>query len=278
MKKLSTLFSLLLFCSVLAFAQTRIVTGTVRDATGEAIPGVAIRLKGTNEGVSTNALGAFKINVPPGAVLTVRAIGFEAQELTVGDTQNLNITLKSSNTALTEVVVTALGVKREKRTLTYATQEVSGNALLDAKQDNLINAIAGKVAGVQITNSSGMPGSSSQILIRGNSSLFGDNTALIVIDGVPVDNGEAGNPGGPLGNGGTTNRGGDIDPNVIESINVLKGAAATALYGSAGSRGVVLITTKNGKSGNGKPVVTFSSSYSFENPILPKFRIYMPRG
>ncbi|MDB5133535.1 MAG: hypothetical protein JWP37_138 [Mucilaginibacter sp.] len=280
MNKKITLFLLLLICSVPAFAQTRIVTGTVRDATGDAIPGVAIRLKGTNEGVSTDAFGSFKISISANTILIASTIGYQTTEIPVGDAQNLNITLKSSNTALTEVVVTALGVKREKRTLTYATQEVSGAALVDAKQDNLINALAGKVAGVQITNSSGMPGSSSQILIRGNSTLFGDNTALIVIDGVPVDNGEAGNPGGSLGNGGTTNRGSDIDPNIIESINVLKGAAATALYGSAGSRGVVLITTKNGagKGENGKPTVSFSSSYSFENPILPKFQNEYAQG
>jgi TonB-linked SusC/RagA family outer membrane protein len=278
MKKTFTLFLLTLLCTGLAFAQTRIITGTIKDATGDQIPGVAVRLKGTNEGVSTNAAGFYKISVTPNAILAISAVGYEKQEVAVGNGSTLDITLKSSNTALTEVVVTALGVKREKRTLTYASQEVSGAALIDAKQDNLINALAGKVAGVQITNSSGMPGSSSQILIRGNSSLFGDNTALLVIDGVPVDNSEAGNPGGPLGNGGTTNRGGDIDPNIIESINVLKGAAATALYGSAGSRGVVLITTKNGHSGNGKPVINFSSSYSFENPILPKFQDQYAQG
>lgn len=280
MRKTFTLFLLMLLCTGLAFAQNKIITGTVRDATGDQIPGVAIRLKGTNEGVSTNAEGFYKISVTPNAILTISAVGYEKQEVAVGNGSTLNITLKSSNTALTEVVVTALGVKREKRTLTYATQQVSGAALVDAKQDNLINALAGKVAGVQITNSSGMPGSSAQVLIRGNSSLFGDNTALLVIDGVPVDNTEAGNPGGPLGNGGTTNRGGDIDPNIIESINVLKGAAATALYGSAGSRGVILITTKNGASrnGTGKPTVTFSSSYSFENPILPKFQDEYAQG
>jgi len=262
----------------MAFAQTRVITGTVRDSDGDAIQGVAIRLKGTNVGVTTNGLGTFKINVQANAILIVSGIGYEKQEVTVGDVQNVSITLKSLNKELSEVVVTALGVKREKRTLTYATQEVSGAALVDAKQDNLINAIAGKVAGVQITNSSGMPGSSAQILIRGNSTLFGDNTALIVIDGVPIDNGEAGNPFGSLGAGGTTNRGGDIDPNIIESINVLKGAAATALYGSAGSRGVVLITTKNGAGKNGKPTVTFSTSYSFDNAILPKFQDQYAQG
>ncbi len=278
MRKFFTWFLLLLSCSTIAFAQTHEISGTVKDETGDPVIGVTVRLKGTNIGVATNLVGYFKINVPANATLTINALGYESKEVNVSEGQVFSIILKSSNTALTEVVVTALGVKREKRTLTYATQEVSGAALVDAKQDNLVNALAGKVAGVQITNSSGMPGSSAQVLIRGNSTLFGDNTALIVIDGVPVDNSEAGNPGGPLGNGGTTNRGGDIDPNIIETINVLKGAAATALYGSAGSRGVVLITTKNGAGKNGKPVITFSSSYSFDSPILPKFQDEYAQG
>ena len=173
-------------------------------------------------------------------------------------------------------MVTALGIKRDKRTLTYATQEVKGSALVDAKQDNIVNALAGKVAGVQINNSSGMPGSSSRIVIRGNSSLTGDNEALFVIDGIPMDNSEAGNPDGSLGAGGTTNRGADIDPNIIESITVLKGTAATALYGSAAARGAIIITTKAGKSG--KPTVSFSSSYSFENAMLPKFQDKYAQG
>ncbi|MGZ3764845.1 MAG: SusC/RagA family TonB-linked outer membrane protein [Mucilaginibacter sp.] len=280
MKKiLLTCICFLLFITQV-FAQVRQVSGTVKDENGATIPGITVKIKGTTQAVSTDGSGFFKITVPDNAILVVGGIGFETKEVVVGTSTNLSISLKSSNTALTEVVVTALGVKRDKRTLTYATQQVSGTALVDAKQDNLINAIAGKVAGVQITNSSGMPGSSSQIVIRGNSTLFGDNTALIVIDGVPVDNGEAGNPFGSLGAGGTTNRGGDIDPNIIESISVLKGSAATALYGSAGSRGVVLITTKNGASRNGdsKPVVTFSSSYSFDNPILPKFQDQYAQG
>jgi len=280
MIKFSNLFFLLFFCSAIAFAQTREIRGTVKDEAGDPIVGVGIRLKGTDLGVSTDISGSFKINVPPNGVLIIRAIGYEGKEVAVTDASTLSIVLKTSNTNLTEVVVTALGVKREKRTLTYATQEVKGAALVDAKQDNLINALAGKVAGVEITNSSGMPGSSAQIIIRGNSSLFGDNSALIVVDGVPIDNSEAGNPNGSLGSGGTTNRGGDIDPNIIESINVLKGAAATALYGSAGSRGVVLITTKGGinKSGTGKPTITFSSSYSFDSPILPKFQNEYAQG
>ncbi len=216
---------------------------------------------------------------PVNAVLVISGVGFELKEVPTGNLQNVSVVLAASNNALSEVVVTALGIKREKRTLTYSTQEVKGSTLVDAKQDNLVNALAGKVAGVQITNSSGMPGSSARIVIRGASSLTGNNQALLVIDGIPMDNSEAGNPDGSLGAGGTVNRASDIDPNIIESINVLKGSAATALYGSAAARGAVIITTKNGSGGkSGKPNVSFSSSYSFENPILPKFQHLYAQG
>ena len=198
MLKFSALFFLIFCCFSIVFAQTHEISGTVKDESGSPIVGVGIRLKGTNTGVSTDVSGSFKINVPSSGILIVSTIGYESQQVAITGATTLSIVLKESSTALNEVVVTALGVKREKRTLTYATQEVKGAVLIDAKQDNLINALAGKIAGVQITNSSGMPGSSAQILIRGNSTLFGDNTALLVIDGVPVDNGEAGNPGGPL--------------------------------------------------------------------------------
>lgn len=280
MKKFFTFFSFFLLYTIFAFAQTHNISGTVKDENGYTVPGASVKLKGTKSGVITNISGTFTISAESKAVLVVSAIGFETKEVPTGDSQTISITLKSSNTALTEVVVTALGVKRDKRLLNYANQQVTGAALVDAKQDNVINALAGKVAGVQITNSSGMPGSSSQVLIRGNSTLFGDNTALIVVDGVPIDNSELGNPYGSLGAGGTANRGSDIDPNIIESISVLKGSAATALYGSAGSRGVVLITTKGGlgKSGTGKPTINFSSSYAFNKPILPKFQDEYAQG
>jgi len=165
---------------------------------------------------------SFKINAPANATLVISSIGFETAEVPVGESSTVNVEMKQANGALSEVVVTALGIRREQRMLTYTTQEVKGNAVVDAKQDNLVNALAGKVSGVQITNSSGQPGSSSQLVIRGNASLTGNNGALYVIDGIPIDNSEAGNPDGPLGAGGTSNRAIDIDPNIIESINILK--------------------------------------------------------
>lgn len=254
-------------------AQNNLVKGTVTDSKGTALSDVSVTVKGNRRGTITNAQGTFSISANPDDVLVFSSVGYATQEAPAKNS-NIAIVLATENKSLTEVVVTALGVKREKRMLTYATQEVKGTALVDAKQDNIVNGLSGKVAGVQITNSSGQPGSSAQIVIRGNASLFGDNTALFVVDGVPIDNGEAGNPDGPLGAGGTANRGIDIDPNIVESVTILKGSAATALYGSSASRGVVLITTKNGlNSGKiGKPTVSFSSSYTFSTPLYPELQ------
>lgn len=280
MRKIPLLLATLLLCTFMAFSQAREVTGTVTDAAGTPVPGATISIKKTRTAVSAGADGKYRIVAPVNAVLVISGVGFETKEVSTGSDQVVSVSLQTSTNSLNEVVVTALGIKRDKRTLTYSTQEVKGNALVDAKQDNLVNALAGKVAGVQITNSSGMPGSSARIVIRGATSLTGDNQALFVIDGIPMDNSEAGNPDGSLGAGGTTNRAGDIDPNIIESINVLKGSAATALYGSAAARGAIIITTKSGVGAgrSGKPTVSFSSSYSFENPILPKFQDKFAQG
>jgi len=263
---------------MLAFAQTRTVSGTITDANGLPVPGATVAVRGVKGGTSTDANGKFTIHITGNALLIVSGIGFETQELRVGDSPNVMIVLKQGNSSLSEVVVTALGIRRDKRLLTYSTQEVGGDALVGAKQDNVVNALDGKIAGVQINNSSGMPGSSTRIVIRGVSSLEGNNTALFVIDGVPMDNSEIGNPDGSLGAGGTSNRAIDIDPNIIESITVLKGAAATAIYGSDASRGAVLITTKNGQGKNGKPTISASSSYSWANAILPERQYTWAQG
>jgi TonB-linked SusC/RagA family outer membrane protein len=280
MRKILMLLTMLVCCSVLAFAQTREVTGTITDPNGLPIPGATVAVKGVRGGTSTDANGKFTIHIAGNALLVVSGVGFETQEFKVGDSPNVTISLKQTDASLSEVVVTALGVRRDKRMLAYSTQEVTGTALLETKQDNIVTALDGKIAGVQVTNSSGMPGSSTRITVRGNSSLLGDNTALFIIDGVPMDNSEAGNPDGSLSAGGTSNRAIDIDPNIIENITVLKGAAATALYGSSGSKGVVMITTKNGQYGNrsGKPSVSLSSSYSIDKANLPERQLGWGQG
>jgi len=279
MRKLASTLLVLLLLNYAALAQNTPFSGKVSDEQGAPVPFATVKVKGTPNGVAANAEGSFSINTKTGDILVVSATGYAEKEVTLGAEKTFTVTLTTTAGNLDEVVVTALGIKREKRMLTYSTQEVKGSAVVDAKQDNIVNALSGKVAGVQITNSSGQPGSSAQIVIRGNSSLTGDNTALFVIDGIPIDNSEAGNPDGPLGAGGTSNRGIDIDPNIIESVTVLKGAAATALYGANASRGAIIITTKNGRSGiSGKPTISVSSSYSIQTPLTPELQDIWAQG
>lgn len=286
MRKSLSLVLLLAFFSIWAKAQNREVNGRVTDSTGNAISDATIRIKGIKRGVSASADGSFKIAVPQNAVLIVSAIGFEPQEIDVSHTNSVEIKLHTAGSrVLNEVVVTALGIRREKRDLTYSAQEVKGETLVAAKQDNVVNALAGKVSGVQVTNSTGMPGSSSRIVIRGATSLVGENQPLFVVDGIPIDNSEAGaidafNQGPTnvsLNQGSTSNRGIDIDPNIIETMTVLKGAAATALYGSAAGRGAIVITTKNGIKGS-KPLVSVSSSYSINKPIFLPYQDKYAQG
>lgn len=280
MKKTIAIAAWLLLAVAFAYAQTATITGKVVNKDGTAVPGASVRIPGRNTGVASGADGSFQIKAQAGDVLQVTAIGYMTTTIKAGSTTPLVISLIENTREVNEVVVTALGIKRDKRMLTYSVQEVKGASLTEAKQDNVVNALAGKVAGVQISNSSGIPGSSARIVIRGNSSLVGDNQALFVIDGIPMDNSEAGNPGRPEYSGGTANRASDIDPNIIESISVLKGAAATALYGSSAARGAVIITTKNGAGAHAKgtPDVAFSSSYSFQTPILPALQDKFAQG
>jgi len=259
-----------------SYAQTSLIKGKVKDNTGGAIPGVTVKVKGTTSGVATAGDGSFQISAARGATLIFSAIGFGVKEVVITADQELNIILTADNKQLNEVVVTALGVKREKRSLTYSTQQLTGEELTNSKENNIVNAMAGKVAGVQITSSSGSPGASSRIVIRGTFSAAGENQALFVVDGVPIDNSETGNvPGGAAGAG--VNRASDIDPATIESMSILKGAAATALYGSMGARGVVLITTKNGGF-NKRAKISVSSDFSIDKAILPEMQQKYAQG
>ncbi|MGN8055406.1 SusC/RagA family TonB-linked outer membrane protein [Pedobacter sp. 22163] len=256
-----------MLCFIQIHAQTVPISGKITDAAGAALPGISVKIKGTSLGASTDSQGNFSIKGANPSVLVFSGIGFQTIELAYKGQNNLVVVLKDDQQSLNEIVVTALGVKREKRNLTYSSQEVKGEQLTQTKEPNLVNALAGKVSGVQITSSSGTPGSSSRIVIRGANSLYGNNEALMVIDGIPVNNDETGN----LNSGPGTNRIADLDPNIIESINVLKGGAATALYGSDGAKGVIIITTKAG-SLNKKPSLSFSSSFSMEKPLLPEIQ------
>ncbi|MBQ8501733.1 MAG: SusC/RagA family TonB-linked outer membrane protein [Bacteroides sp.] len=257
--------------SVAQQPKERTIKGVVKDATGEPIIGANVTVEGTTRGCITDLNGAFTLSVPVGSSVVISYIGYTAQTIQItASTGNLNIELKEDSKLLNEVVVTALGVKRETKALGYAVAEVKGDALNAARPINAMGALSGKVAGVDISSTTAGPSGSTRVVIRGNSELSGNNQPLYVIDGVPMDNsqlGEAGKWGGyDMGDGISS-----INPDDIESLSVLKGASAAALYGSRATHGVVLITTKSAKrQGFG---VEYSTSVDFVNQ-LSKFDDY----
>ena len=251
-----------------AIAQTRTVTGRVTDQkNGDGLPGVTVLVKGTSNGVSTSADGSFTLSVPEaGGTLVFSSIGMATQERVIGSESQVNVALATDVSQLSEVVVTALGIQRESRALGYAISEIKPEQVVQKSEPDVLRTLQGKIPGVNIGGSSGSPGSSTRITIRGNSSLLNNNEPLFVIDGVPFDNQQT-NSVAALGNGGPgSNRAADIDPNNIESINVLKGIAASALYGSRAANGVIVITTRTGSRNRGTKglEVGYSSSYSVE--------------
>jgi Outer membrane cobalamin receptor protein len=238
-------------CSAIGLAQQkRTVSGSVKDTDGHAVAQASYLIKGTNVGGVTDANGRFSIAVDgSNAVLVFSFVGFTTEEVAVGTQTTLTVTLQRIDASLSDVVVTALGVKRQKKSLGYAVQQVKGSTLLDAREPNLTNALSGVVAGLQVIRSSNGPAGSSKIILRGNNSLTGSNQPLIVVDGVPVDNftgasnNDYWNPSLDMGNGLA-----DLNADDIESISVLKGPSAAALYGTRAGNGVILISTKTGKS------------------------------
>ncbi|HEX5552701.1 MAG TPA: SusC/RagA family TonB-linked outer membrane protein [Chitinophagaceae bacterium] len=253
-------------CSITVSAQQKTVTGTVsafRD--GSALPGVTVKVKGTGQGTTTDAGGHYSISVPEGGTLQFTFVGFQSRDVTPGSGAVLDVQLQDAQSELGEIVVTAMGIKKEKRSLGYSVQEIGSDELLKNKEPNLINSLNGKVAGVNITSSGGAPGASASIIIRGGTSLERDNQPLFVIDGMPMDNstGQGDNSAfdGSVNLSTTnSNRGMDINPEDIESISVLKGPAAAALYGLRAAAGAVIITTKKGKAG--AVSVTLHSRYT----------------
>lgn len=273
MKKLLQSLFILVFVAGAAMAQDRTITGTVTGKDdGLPIPGVSVKIVGTSNGTSTDASGKYALKVASGqASIQFSSIGYLEQVIAIGSSNVVNAAMVTDAKQLGEVVVTALGVAKDKRTLGYSAQAVKADDILNSRESNIVNALAGKVAGVQINNSGGQAGSSSRITIRGTTSLIGDNQPLFVIDGIPMDNssnrGISENDESSLFSGGSANRGIDIDPNTIETMTVLKGAAASALYGSRGAMGVIMITTKRGKNDANRkyPRVSFSSSLALDN-------------
>ena len=269
MKKVFTLgfLLLLLFLAGTGFAQDLSIKGKVQSADGY-LPGASILIKGTSRGSTTDANGDFTLTAPANAILVVSFIGYKTMEIPVGSKTVFDIMLENDATQFNEIVVTALGIAREKKALGYSVQEVSGKTLTQARETNLVNSLSGRLAGVQVTNSNGAPGSSSRMIIRGASSIGSNNQPLFVVDGVPVDNSNFGSGTGiDYGNAAAS-----INPDDVESINVLKGPSAAALYGSRGANGVVLITTKSGKGTKGIGV-SFNTNTAFESPFrLPKWQ------
>ncbi len=244
------LLTLSMVClSVLTFAQTVEVSGKVTSADdGIGLPGVSVTIQGTTRGTTTDAAGMYSIETGRGSTLVFSFVGMNSQAIAVGNQNVINVSLASDANQLSEVVVTALGVSREKKSLGYAVQEVGGEEITKVKSQNFVNSLSGKVAGLQIRQNQTM-GGSTNVLIRGNNSLASNNQPLFVVDGVPVSNYNGNDANQQVGSDGYDygNAASDINPEDVETINVLKGAAATALYGSRGANGVIMITTKKGK-------------------------------
>lgn len=257
---------LVALCCQSAYAQEKKwVSGTLKDGSGAPIIYATIVEKGTTNGATSNEKGAFRVQVAPNATLVITSVGFTKLEVPANG--NLDLVMQDNSKGLNEVVVTALGISREKKSLGYSMQEVKANTLVEAHETNITNALTGVVAGLQVTRASGGPAASSKINLRGNTSLNGKNQPLIVVDGVPIDNstgvGTDGtndywNPSLDMGNGLS-----DLNANDIASVSVLKGPAAAALYGSRAGDGVLLITTKTGRKNSGVGI-TVSSSLGVE--------------
>lgn len=271
-KVTSLLIALLLFPFMAAMGQTHAVKGNVTDTSGEPLIGVSVIVAGTTSGVTTDFDGNFSIQAKDGAVLKFSYIGYRPVEITVKGDAPVNVVMESEATALDEVVVTALGIKREQKALSYNVQTVDGSALTANKDANFINSLAGKVAGVNISSGSAGSGSAARVIMRGTKSLTGNDNALYVIDGIPMFDVNTGSEeGGTMAKQPGSSSVADINPDDIESMSVLSGPSAAALYGSAAASGVILITTKKGSEGKAK--LTYSNSTQFHKVWqTPKFQ------
>lgn len=268
---------LCIFVTNFAFGQK--ITGKVTSAKdGDPLPGVSVQVKGTNTGTSSDANGSYSIAASQGSTLIFSYIGFESKEINIGNQTVVNISMSEDVSSLEEVVVTALGIKKDAKKLGYATTTVNSAAITENRSPNFMNTLQGKIAGVNISSLGTGPGGTSKIRIRGQSSIIGQNNPLIVVNGVPIDNTNFGTNPGNAGSdnsigvrgGGNTSDGGDglssINPDDIETMTVLKGATAAALYGSRAKDGVIMITTKTrgDKKGIG---VSYNANFTNDTPL-----------
>ncbi len=278
-----TLFALLTIGNLMA--QEKIISGAISDSTTqETLPGVSVIQKGTTNGTASDMNGKFTIKLKEGSseILIFQYIGYKEKEMMVSGTSIISVSLAQETNAIKEVVVTGLGISQEKKRLGYAVQEIKSDKLTIARDNNFLNNLSGNIAGAQVTSSSGGVGSSANIILRGYKSLTGTNQPLFVIDGIPYNN-----TSGNIGEGTTQadygNAASNINPDDVESISVLKGAAATAIYGSRGSNGVILITTKSAKSRKDNQIkglgVDYNLNVGFETPfVVPKFQNKFGQG
>lgn len=272
MKRITSVIVCLVFFGIFAIAQDIQITGKVTSADdGSILPGVSVVVKGTTQGTTTTINGDFSIKAPADAILVFSFVGMKTVEVPVAGQTSIEMSMEYETTGIEEVVVTALGITREKKSLGYATQALDGEDISKVPDPNIVNSLSGRIAGVQVTNSSGAVGASSRIILRGASTIFGDNQPLFVVDGVPLSNlndGTAGTSGGF----DTPNGIADLNPNDIEKWDVLKGPNASALYGIRAANGVIVITTKKGRQSQALGI-DFSTSVTFENPlVLPNFQ------
>lgn len=271
MRKILSLLSVLTLLCTIAWAQTRTVTGKVIDAQGKPVPFASVLVKNTNTGVAADANGNFSIEAAPNAILIFSAAGYQSSEVNIGSQTTVTASL-SNQTSMSEVIVTALGVRRTRNQVPYAAQQVTGEEVSKARTNNFVQNLSGKVSGLEMRQSNSL-GGSTNVVIRGTKSISGNNQPLFVIDGVPVDNSTSNDANQRTGRGGYDygSASADINPDDIESITVLKGAASTALYGSRGANGVILITTKKGARGLG---ITVNTGFGIGNYIKSTFAEY----
>lgn len=249
------------------------INGSIKDSKGEALIGVNVKIKNSSNGTITDFNGEFSIKASNGDILEISYVGYKPVTLTVSPGTSYNIIMKEDTETLEEVVVTALGIKRETKSLTYNVQEVKSDVITAVKDASFVNSLTGKIAGVTINQSANGIGGSTRVVMRGTKSLFGDNNALYVVDGIPLSSMRSTQPEGSfeMPDGGDSDGISSINPDDIESMSVLTGAAAAALYGVSGANGVVLITTKKGK--EGKLTANYSNNTQFTTPfVTPRFQ------
>jgi TonB-dependent SusC/RagA subfamily outer membrane receptor len=266
------LFCTLIFLSIsLIYSNAQTVSGTIKDEAGEPLIGANVLVKGTSTGTVADIDGNFSIVASPGSILTISYTGYTTKEVTVGSSSTINIVLQTGQ-FLDEVVITSFGIAKDKKVLGYGSQKISADQIMESGQTNIINAMQGRVAGVTINSSGGAPGAGVNINIRGINSLGdGDSQPLFIVDGIIVSNNtDVGNVRPSAGSNAVnnneqfmnSNRMADLNPDDIESMNILKGAAATALYGQRAANGAIIITTKKGKAG--KTSINYSLNYGLQ--------------